>query len=272
MRALRHTSLYVLLLGSAAVMLTPFVWLLAAAFKSHGDFFTYTFFAPVDRLTTVNFHTLFREIPYFRFMANSLFVAGTTVLLQLFFASLGGFALAKYNFRYQRLIMLMMLATLILPGEVLLAPLYELIYHLGLMDSHAGVIVPGVVSVFGVFLFRQAMLSIPDELLQAGRLDGCGEFGLYWKIALPVTRPMIGAFCLIAFMGTWNSFIWPQIILNTSDLYTLPIGVNQMVGQYRHDYGALMAGTLLSILPVVLFFFLLQREFITGLTRGAVQG
>ena len=140
------------------------------------------------------------------------------------------------------------------------------------MDSHAGLIVPSMVSVFGLFLFRQAMLSIPDELLQAGRIDGCSEFALYWKIAVPVTRPMIGAFCLIAFMGTWNSFIWPQIILNTSALYTLPIGVNQMVGQYRPDYGALMAGTLLSLVPVVLLFFMLQREFIAGLTSGAVKG
>ena len=272
MRSLSVLSLYAMLTLGTVIMLTPLIWLIAAAFKTHADFFTSDLFPPLERLTTENFTTLFGEIPFGHFMANSLFVAGATVLLQLFFASLGGFALAKYEFRGKTLLMLVMLATMMIPGEVLLAPMYELIYHLGLMDSHAGLIVPSMVSVFGLFLFRQAMLGIPDELLQAGRIDGCSEFALYWKIAVPVTRPMIGAFCLIAFMGTWNSFIWPQIILNTSALYTLPIGVNQMVGQYRPDYGALMAGTLLSLLPVVLLFFMLQREFIAGLTSGAVKG
>jgi len=153
-----------------------------------------------------------------------------------------------------------------------MAPLYELIYRLGLVDSYLGLIVPGAVSVFGMFLFRQSMMQIPDELLQAARIDGCSEFRIYWEIVLPVSRPMIGAFSLIAFMGSWNSFLWPQIILHNEQRFTLPIALNQMVGLYSQQYGTLMAGTLLSVLPVVALFLLLQKEFISGLTVGAVKG
>jgi len=267
--------LYAVLVGLVALMLTPLVWLVACAFKTPDAFFHYTFFPPpweAGAWTLQNFVQLFREIPFMRFLMNSFFVSGTSVLVQLFFASLGGFALAKYEFRGKKVIMVIMLATMMIPGQVLLAPLYELIFRMRLMDSFPGLILPGAVSVFGMFLFRQSMMQIPDDLLQAGRIDGCSEFGLYWNIALPVSRPMIGAFCLISFMGSWNNFLWPQIILHTQERFTLPIGLNQMVGLYHQDYGVLMAGTLLSILPVVALFFVLQKEFISGLTAGAVKG
>ncbi len=165
-----------------------------------------------------------------------------------------------------------MIATMMIPPQVLMAPLYELICHMRMTDTYAGLIAPGIVSVLGIFLFRQSMLQIPDDLLQAARIDGCSEFGLYWNIALPVSRPMVGAFCLVSFMAAWNNFLWPQIILNTSHRFTLPIGLTQLVGLQQQDYPALMAGTLLSVLPVVVLFFLLQKEFIQGLSSGAVKG
>lgn len=269
---MRRVVVYIALVLFSFLCLVPIVWLVVSAFKANADFQTYAFMPPVDRLTVGNFPSLFRQMPFLRFMMNSFFVAGVTVIVQLFFSSLGGFALAKYAFAGKKTIMGVMLATMMIPGPVLLAPMYELIYHLGLIDSHLGLIVPGMVNVFGMFLFRQSMVSIPDEMLQAARIDGCNEFQIFWHVVLPVSRPMIGAFCLIAFMGTWNSFLWPQIILQSSDRFTLPIGLNQMVGVYEADYGAMMAGTLLAVLPVVVLFFLLQKEFIAGLTKGAVKG
>ena len=223
---IRKAFLYVALVLVSIVMLTPLIWLVSKSFTAHDDFFKYQILTPPGEMPTSNFNTLFPQIPYLRFMLNSFFVAGLTVMVQLVFSAAGGFALAKYDFRGKRLIMLVMLMTLMLPGEVLLAPLYGLIYNFGLMDSYA--------------------------------MPGC--------------RPMIGAFCLIAFMGSWNSYIWPQLNLHSDSLYTLPIGVSQMVGTYKEDYGALMAGTLLSVIPVVILFFALQREFIAGLTAGAVKG
>ncbi len=271
-RILARTLLYAALALCAVVMLTPLVWLVAACLKKPDDLFSFLFFPPLGALSLQNFKDLFTEISFLRFLMNSCFVAGVTVMVQLFFASLGGFALAKYEFRGKKPIMILMLATMMIPGQVMLGPLYELIYHIGFMDSYLGLIVPGCVSVFGMFLFRQSMLQIPDDLLEAGRIDGCSEFGLYWNVALPVSRPMTGAFCLISFMGTWNSFLWPQIVLHNSQRFTLPIALNQMVGLYSQKYGVLMAGTLLSILPVVILFFILQKEFISGLTAGAVKG
>jgi len=139
--------------------------------------------------------------------------------MQLFFSSLGGFALAKYEFKGKKYIMILML----IPGQVLMAPLYELLYKFRLLDTYTGLVSPWAVSVFGMFLFSQSMKQIPQSLLEAGRLDGLSEFGIYWNLVLPVSRPMIGAFCLISFMGSWNNFLWPQIVLNSQDMYTLPI-------------------------------------------------
>ncbi|HUS91998.1 MAG TPA: carbohydrate ABC transporter permease [Phycisphaerae bacterium] len=269
---IRKALLYAVLVLAGALTLVPLVWLVACSLKNSEDFFAHVFFPALDRFTLDNFRELFRQMPFLRLMMNSLFVAGTTVMVQLFFSSLGGFALARYEFRGKRVIMIVMLATMMIPAQVMLAPLYELITRMRLADTYLGLVVPGAVSVFGMYLFRQSMLQLPDELLQAGRIDGCSEFGLYWRIAIPVSRPMIGAFCLIAFMGTWNSFLWPQIILQSKELFTLPIALNQLVGLQRQDYGVLMAGTLLSILPVAGLFLVLQKEFLSGLTAGAVKG
>jgi multiple sugar transport system permease protein len=261
---------FVLLIAAAALTLVPMVWLLAAALKSPDDLFHYTFFAP--RLSGENFVDLFKKMPFFRYLMNSVFVSTTTVIIQLFFSSLAGFALAKYEFKGKRVLMVMMLATMMIPAQVTMAPLYELIYRLGLVDTHLGIIIPGAVSVFGIFLFRQSMLQVPTELIHAARIDGCTEFRIYWDVIMPISRPMVGAFCLISFMASWNSFLWPQILLHTSSRFTLPIGLTQLVGLYGQDYGTMLAGTLLSVLPVLVLFMLLQKEFVAGLTAGAVKG
>lgn len=264
--------IWLTLVSVALIFLAPIVYLVAASLKNMEDFHRYSFFPPLDRMTLDNFASLFTQVQFGRFLLNSLFVTCTTVTLQLLMASLGGYALACYRFRGQQGLMLLLLVSMMIPAPVMLAPLYELLFHLRLIDTHAGLIIPGLVNVLGLFLFRQAMLNIPADLVHAGRVDGAGEFGIYWHVALPVVRPTIGAFTLVAFMGTWNSFLWPQVVLQSNDLFTLPIALNQLVGLYTDDYGALMAGTLLAVLPVVLLFFLLQKEFISGLTEGAVKG
>ena len=261
---------YLLLVAAAALALIPFVWLVAATTKRSEDVFTYTFFAP--RMTYQNFVDLFTTVPFARYIVNSVFISCTIVVVQLFFSSLAGFALAKYQFPGKKAILLLMLATLMIPGQVTMAPLYELLYRMGFVDTYWGLIIPGAVSVFGIFLFERSLHQVPDELIHAARIDGCTEFGIYWNVVMPVARPMVGAFCLISFMGSWNSFLWPQIMLHDNTRFTLPIGLNQLVGLYVQQYGMLMAGTFLSVLPVIGLFFLLQREFVAGLTAGAVKG
>jgi ABC-type glycerol-3-phosphate transport system permease component len=261
-----------LLIVGAIIALTPIVWLIAATTKGSDDMFHYEFFPPLSHITGVDYHDLFTKSPFLRYLINSVFVTSAIVIVQLFFSSLSGFALAKYQFRGKNAVMALMLGTLLLPAQLTMAPLYDLLYHLGMIDSYSGLIVPAAVSVFGTFLFRQSMAQVPDELLQAARIDGCSEFRIYWDVVMPVSRPMVGAFCLISFMGAWNNFLWPQIVLHRQELFTLPIGLNQLVTIYNTNYGMLMAGTLLSVVPVVILFVLLQREFVAGLTAGAVKG
>lgn len=276
--------IYAMLALATLFALTPVVWLVAASTKGPDDLFSSTFFAvkwanvagvavPVGiRATTENFVKLFTTVPFFRYILNSVFFASTSVVVQLFLSSLAGYALAKYDFWGKKFVMILMISTLMIPGQVTIAPAYELLYRFGFVDTYHGLIIPGAVSVFGIFLFRQAFLQVPNELIHAARIDGCSEFRIYWEIVMPISRPMVGAFCLISFMGAWNSFLWPQILLHTNTRFTLPIGLNQMIGLYQQEYGMLMAGTLISVLPVVVLFFLLQKEFVAGLTAGAVKG
>ncbi|RLD11272.1 MAG: arabinose transporter permease [Chlamydiae bacterium] len=254
----------------AIMMLVPLFWLFCAAFKDK-DIFSVAFWSP--NASFVNFRKLLRlHPPFYRYLINSFFLASATTMVQLFFSALGGFALAKYKFKGQTIIMIVMLTTMMIPGQVLLAPLFEMISKLGLTDTYLGIIVPGSVSVFGIFLFRQSITQIPDELMQVARIDGCSEFRIFWEIILPLSRPMIGAFCLISYMGSWNSFIWPQIILHNEQRFPLTVALVQMKGVYVNEYGMMMAGTLISIIPVVILFFMLQKEFVSGLTSGAVKG
>jgi ABC-type glycerol-3-phosphate transport system permease component len=268
--------LHLILLTLAAVSMTPFAWLICASLKQQKDIFTSAFLPwhDLSALTLSNFKKLFTLIPFKLWLFNSLFLASTQTVLIVALSSLAGFALAKYNFRGKRPLMLLMLATMLLPSQVLLPSMYELMYHFGWINSYCALIIPGAVSVFGIFLFRQSMQTVPNELLHAARVDGCSEIRLWWEIVLPIVRPMVGAFTLLAFLGSWNSYLWPQIILQDESKYTLPVGLANLVGlpAFETQYGILMAGTLLSILPVVILFFILQKDFIAGLTSGALKG
>lgn len=274
--AVRRLALHLVLAALALLSFSPLAWLACAAFKREGDLFDSAFlpWGHLNRLTLGNFAVLFQHHPFWDWLMNSIFLSCAQTVCVVTLSSLGGFALAKYRFRFKRTIMLLMLGTMLLPFQVLLPSLYELMDRLGWIDSYAAILVPGAVSVFGVLLFKQAMQAVPDELLQAGRVDGCSELRLWWEVALPIVRPMMGAFTLLTFLASWNSFLWPQIILQDERKYTLPISLANLMGLpgYQTDYGVLMAGTLVSLLPVVVLFFLLQRDFIAGLASGAVKG
>ena len=267
---------HMLLIAAAAMSLAPFAWLICATLKRGDDLFN-TMFLPwrhLDHLSLGAYARLFQQSPFARWMINSIFIASTQTVICVTLSCLGGFALAKYEFRGRWLITALMFGTMMLPYQVLLPSSYELMHKLGWVNSYLAILVPNAVNVFGLFLFRQAMAAVPDELLQAGRIDGCSELFIWWEITLPLIRPMIGAFTLMSFTGAWNSFLWPQIILQDEGKYTLPLGLANMVGQpgFQNDYSVLMAATLLSVLPVATLFFVLQRDFIAGLTSGAVKG
>lgn len=274
---------YAVLIPCAIITLVPFAWLICAAFKS-GEVFFDNQFLPMGEgflgvnwsgLTVGHFVELFTNpnLHFFRHVLNSFFFAGMTAVFASLFCAMGGYALAKFQFRGRMVITAVVLASLLIPGSLLMAPGYQVLFKLGLLDTYAGLILPGLAPGFGIFLFRQSMLnSVPLELMEAARIDGCGEFGIFFTVVMPIIRPMLGAFLLLTFLWTWNNFIGPQIVMQTPEKFPLAVAIAQMKGVYSTDYGLLMAGTLVSVAPVLCLFLLLQREFIAGLTSGAVKG
>jgi ABC-type glycerol-3-phosphate transport system permease component len=274
---------FVLLLFVGTVMLMPFVWLICSAFKSTDAMSQWTFLPPISRISSKtinlgNFHTLLAPeatvqgpVTFWRYLVNSLFLASTMTIVSLFFCSLAGYALAKHRFPGRNLFMIYMLASMAIPGVVLLAPNFAVIWRLGWMDTYKALIIPAAVGAFGIFLFRQAMLGVPTELIEAARIDGCSEFRIYLQLIMPLVRPMSGAFCLLTFMGSWNAFLVPNIFLQSQSKLPLPVVLNQYMGTYVQQYGVFLAGTLLAMIPPAILFFALQKEFISGLTSGAVK-
>ena len=276
---LRHVVLAIV----AVAILTPFAWLASAVVKESNVLMKYVFLPPVAEWGTALGLTSFRKlfearaslqgpVQFWQYLLNSVFLASAATVVQVLFCSMGGYALSKYRFAGQRAVMLFMMGSMTLPGMLLLAPLYKLMVGLGWMDSYLALLVPGAAGAFGIFLFRQAMISVPDSLIEAARIDGASDFFIYWRIIMPLVRPMTAAFCLIVFMGQWNAFIGPQIFIHTGYKLTAPVMLSQYMTQFSEDYGVFLAGTFLSILPIAVLFLALQREFIAGLTSGAVKG
>ncbi len=274
-------SSYALLIPAAAVVLIPFVWLICASLKSNQDFFGSTFLpkgdGPLgigwDRLTLDNFRMVFAEAGLGRALLNSVMLSSVTAILATLVCAMGGYALARLDFAGRRAISWLVIAALIIPPPLLVAPGFQVLYRLGLLDNFLGLIFPAIGPAFGVYLFRQATLSsVPKELLEAAKMDCCGEYRAFFKVVLPLVQPMVAAFLMITFLGTWNNFLAPQIAMQTPGKFPLSVMIAQLKNVYYQDYGLLMAGTLVSIVPVACLFLALQRDFVSGLTSGAVKG
>lgn len=266
----------------------PFAYLVCSSIKSNDVFFSSPFlpireggsWAAVDwsSLTLTHYFRLLFEVkigdaPFVRALVNSIFFASASSLVSTLGGAMGGFALAMMRFRFYNSVMYAVLICLVIPGALLIAPGYVVIHRLGLLDSYAGLILPGLAPAFGVYLFRQAFIaSLPVEMLEAASIDGCGDMKAFFLIALPMVRPMMGAFILITYLGAWNNFIGPQIILQSPEKFPLAVAVAQLRGNYGVEHGMIMAGTLIAIVPVLLLFLVLQKDFIAGLSAGSVKG
>lgn len=268
-----QVTVYILLFAGALFMVFPFFWCVSSSFKVSGEIFNYppTVF-PKDP-TLENYIELFTKFPYGRWYLNSVLVTLLLTALSVFFCSLAGFAFAKYRFALQKPLFAVVLAALVVPFQVVLIPLYVLIVRFGWMNTYYALVVPFMASPFGIFLMRQFMVtSIPTEVMESARIDGCSEFGIFLRFALPLSRPALGAFGIYQFVFSWNSFLWPLVVLNETSRYTLPVGLQSLFGIfYLRDFGTLMAGSALMIIPVVMTFVFMQRHFVAGLTVGAVK-
>lgn len=268
----------------AILTLLPFFWMLCGSFKNTADFLTGLFLpqgsglfgVAWDRLTWDNYREIFtnERVNFFHSGMNSVFLASVTSLLATLASAMGGYALAKFNFRLRKPITALVLLTLLIPPPLLLAPTYQLLYWLNLLDTYTGLILPAAAPAFGVFLFRQAILNaISNDIIDAARIDGCGEGRIFFSIILPLVRPMMGAFLMITFLAMWNNFITPQVVLQTPEKFPLAVAIVNLREAYNmQEYGISTASTLFSIAPIACLFLLLQREYLSGLTSGAVKG
>ena len=265
--------IYALLTLGILLMVGPFLWMLLGSLKPQAEFLVSTpTFLPKNP-TTNNFERLFGNLDFPRFFFNSSVVAVTVTLGNILFCPMLGYALAKLQWRGKRLIMGLVLATLMVPAGITLIPNFVLMANLGLVNTYPGLILPFLVGPFGVFLTRQFMYGIPDELLEAARIDGANEWRTFWTIVLPITAPVLATLGILTVLGSWNSFLYPLVMAQEPQMYTLPVALATFAtGQYQADHGMLMAGSVVLVLPVLIIFIIFQRWITEGIATTGLKG
>lgn len=264
---------YVLLGAIAFVMLFPLFWLISTSLKSP----TENIFAFPPQLfprqpTFENFVKVWQTNPFGTYLFNSTLVAVLTVSLNLLLCSLAAYPLARLDFRGREIIFAVIVSTIMIPFQIVMIPLYILMVQLGLRNTYLGIIFPGIASAFGIFLLRQAFQGVPKELEEAARMDGCSELGLWWHVMLPAIRPALVTLAIFVFIGSWSDFLWPLIVLDRPEYYTLPLGVATLAGTFSLDWRLIAAGSVISIAPVLLFFLFMQRYIVPTDTGSGVKG
>jgi multiple sugar transport system permease protein len=265
---------YGLLSIGAAIMLLPFAWMLLSSSMSSEEVIARPLTWFPSELRFENYRALADAIPLGRMYVNSLFVTTLITAGVLATSSAAGYGFAKFAFPGRDVLFVMVLATLMIPFFVVLIPVFYLVSELGWIDSYPGLIVPNIVTGFGIFLMRQYMLSLPDEVLDAARIDGASEFEIFWRIVLPLSMPVIGALGILSFVYQWNNFLWPLVIARSSDMWTVPVGLNSLrvYASSAEVINIQMAGAALAIVPVMTVFLLLQRYFVRGIALTGMKG
>jgi putative chitobiose transport system permease protein len=264
---------YLLLGAIAFLMLLPLLWLVSTAFKSANEniFQFPPQFIPANP-TFQNFITVWQTNPFGQYLFNSTLVSVLTVTFNLLFCSLAAYPLARLNFRGRKFIFALIVSTILIPFQIVMIPLYILAVQLGLRNSYLGLIFPAIASAFGIFLLRQAFQSVPKELEEAARMDGCSEVGIWWFLMLPAIRPALVTLAIFVFIGAWSDFLWPLILLDRPEYYTLPLGVAKLAGAFSLDWRLIAAGSVLSIAPILLFFLVMQRYIVPTETGSGMKG
>jgi multiple sugar transport system permease protein len=260
-----------LLIGLALISLSPLLWMLSVSFMHAGEASTFPPPLLPSAATLANYRELFVRAGMGRYLTNSLLLATSVTLISLLFNVMAGYAFAKLPFAGRERIFKGLLAALVIPGQVAMMPLFLELKALGLVNTYAGVIVPGFASIFGIFLVRQYARTIPDELLEAARIDGASELRIFASVVMPMLKPVLVTLAIFTFLGSWNDFMWPLIVLTDNDLYTLPVALSALSREHVQDNELMMAGAVVTVLPVLALFLALQRYYIQGLLMGSVK-
>lgn len=266
----------ILMVVIAVGALMPFFFLLISSFKPGSEMIRngLQFKFDFQNYSLVNYKLLTNERDgiYLRWYVNSLIIMVLQVGLGLFLSSLVGYGLAKYRFKGRTLTFILVLIVMMVPVEILILPLYKQMNAMGLINTYMGVILPFVVPATGVFFFRQFAMGLPTEIMESGRIDGCNEFGIYFKLMMPLMLPAFGAMTILLAMNSWNAMVWPMIVLRTTEMQTLPLGLQSLLTPYGNNYDLLLSAAAMSVLPIMIIFLLNQKTFIAGMAAGSVKG
>jgi putative chitobiose transport system permease protein len=266
---MKRLALTITLAIFCVIAVGPFLWLLSTSFKGSEELFA---FPPTIVPRTFNFENysgVWNAVPFSTYLVNSIIVVLASIVLNVGFGSLAGFALARYNFRGRATLFLLVLAAMMIPKEVIIIPLYTTVLKMHLADTLAGVVLPFAVEGFGIFMMRQAFLAIPKEIEEAGVMDGASPLRLWWNVMLPMTKPSLAALTIFTSIGTWGDFLWPLVVLKSQEHYTLQVGLSYMIGAFADNYRYVAAGAVLAVVPVIVVFVAMQKYFEKGLFAGA---
>lgn len=263
---------YVVLIAFGILMVVPFVWMLSTSLKDNSLIFSFPPKWIPDPIKWRNYQEAASSFPYYQYFWNTFYITALTIAGVLFTSALAGYAFARMQFPLRNQLFLVVLSIMMIPGQVIMIPIFLLVKDLGWMDSHLSLIVPSLVSPFGIFLMRQFYLSMPKELEDAASIDGCNPIRTFFSIFLPLSKPALATISVFTFIGTWNSFLWPLLLISTKSKQLLTVGLLQFQNMYATQYNLLMAATLLVLLPVFLVYMFAQRYFVEGIAGSGVKG
>ena len=278
-KLIKKFSIHFILIITSLLSIFPFIWLISTSLKGNAEnIFAYPpKLIPTD-FTWANYTGVWKRVDFIAYFVNSMIVALGTVVLNLLLSALAGYPLARMEFKGKKIVFFAILATIMIPFQAIMLPVYLITIKLHLMDSvnnfagFVGLIMPFAVNAFGIFLMRQAFLGIPREMEEAAIVDGCNVVQLFFKILLPMVKPSLAVLAIFTFIGSWGEFLWPSIVLTKEAMYTLPVGINNLQGMFSSNWRYIAAGSILSTIPIIIFFLALQRYFISGENEGAVKG
>ncbi len=268
----KKTLLYMILIGLSLMMLIPFAWMLSSSFKQNKDVFTYPMAWWPKEFIWTNYTSIWVKIPLLQYVFNTAKLTVIITLIQLFTSSFAAYGFAKLRFPGRNILFLSYVCTIAIPWQTYMIPQFVIFRYLGLVDKHLSLIILQSFTAFGVFLMRQFYLSIPNELNEAARIDGMNEYGIYAKIMLPLSKPVIATLTIFSFVFVWNDFMGPFIYLNSKHLKTIQIGLRSFISEYSSEYSLIMAGAVLSLIPVMVIFISLQRYFVEGIATSGLKG
>ena len=267
--------IFVLFAILSVIILIPFYILVISSFKPGNDLIRYGINLKLefDKMSLDNFIFLFTgQHQYFTWFFNSLFLTAVSVIVTLFVCAAVGYGFSMYDCKFKNFLFICVLFVMMVPFEILMVPMYSQIIDMGLIDTYTGIVLPGITSASTVFFFRQYLLGIPKDLISAGRIDGASEYGIFFRIIIPIMKPAFAAMAILNTMGAWNNLLWPLLVLKTDTKFTLPIGLNTLLTPYGNNYDLLIVGSFFSVIPVLIIFLCFQKYFVDGMTAGAVKG